>query len=404
VDADIVLNADHMSQPGARFDVKRDYQLNDQQARLMDDARIGIERASGISSGFMGRNGTATSGLQEQTQVEQSTQSLAGLMEAFGRGRALVGECLLSMIIEDIGKEQETVVIEGDTIRPERTVMLNVPEVDPETGVEYLSNDVQRLRLKVALEDVPTSSSFRAQQLTTLGEAVKSMPPAMQAAVMPFMVGLMDLPYKKEVVEAIKAAAAQETPEAVEQRINQAVQDALAKSGNDLKAREVAMKERKADARLPSWCPKRCRLVWPAPSQPCRPGRSSPPCPRWHPLPMWSCRAPGISAPTRWAKTRTFPSRLQWLATPRCQAKWRQARHLTWKRTGPWACIRTPAQDYHPCRSSRALACKELRRHAPLTTSPNGGQYERQPRAARRGRGIVAIGCWTGVVTEQCPV
>jgi hypothetical protein len=245
-----VLNADHMSQPGARFEVKRDYQLNDQQARLMDDARIGIERASGISSGFMGRNGTATSGLQEQTQVEQSTQSLAGLMEAFGRGRALVGECLLSMIIEDIGNEQETVVIEGDTIRPERTVVLNLPEVDPETGVEYLSNDVQRLRLKVALEDVPTSSSFRAQQLTTLGEAVKSMPPAMQAAVMPFMVGLMDLPYKKEVVEAIKAAAAQETPEAVEQRINQAVQDALAKSGNDLKAREVAIKERKADSEI----------------------------------------------------------------------------------------------------------------------------------------------------------
>jgi hypothetical protein len=250
VSSDIVLNADHMSQPGARFEVKRDYQLNDQQARLMDDARIGIERASGISSGFMGRNGTATSGLQEQTQVEQSTQSLAGLMEAFGRGRTLVGECLISMIVEDIGREQDVVVIEGDSIRPERTVVLNVPEVDPETGVEYLSNDVQRLRLKVALEDVPTSSSFRAQQLTTLGEAVKSMPPAMQAAVMPFMVGLMDLPYKKEVVEAIKAAAAQETPEAVEQRINQAVQDALAKSGNDLKAREVAIKERKADSEI----------------------------------------------------------------------------------------------------------------------------------------------------------
>lgn len=250
VDADIVLNADHMSQPGARFEVKRDYQLNDQQARLMDDARMGIERASGISSGFMGRNGTATSGLQEQTQVEQSTQSLAGLMGSFGRSRALVGECLLSMIIEDIGREQETVVIEGDTFQQERTVMLNMPEVDPATGVEYLSNDVQRLRLKVALEDVPTSSSFRAQQLTTLGEAVKSMPPAMQSAVMPFMVGLMDLPYKKEVVEAIKAAAQQESPEAIEQRINEAVQDALAKSGNELKAREVAIKERKADSEI----------------------------------------------------------------------------------------------------------------------------------------------------------
>jgi hypothetical protein len=214
---------------------------------------IGIERASGISSGFMGRNGTATSpALQEQTQVEQSTQSLAGLMEAFGRGRADGRvNAAISMIIEDIGKRSRmTVVIEGDTIRPERTVMLNVPEVDPETGVEYLSNDVQRLRLKVSLEDVPTSSSFRAQQLTTLGEAVKSMPANMQAAVMPFMVGLMDLPYKREVVEAIRAASQAESPEAIDQRIKQAVQDALAKSGNELKAREVALKERKADAKI----------------------------------------------------------------------------------------------------------------------------------------------------------
>lgn len=242
VDADIVLNADHMAQQGARFEVKRDFQLNDQQARMMDDARVSIERASGITSGMMGRTGTATSGLQEQTQVEQSTQSLAGLMDRFGRGRTMVGECLLSMIIEDIGRDQEEVIIEGDTVRPERRVMLNLPEVDPATGVQYLSNDVQRLRLKVALEDVPTTSSFRAQQLTTMGEAVKSMPPNMQAAVMPFMVGLMDLPYKKEVVEAIRAASQQETPEAIEQRIKEAVQDALAKAGNDLKARELELK------------------------------------------------------------------------------------------------------------------------------------------------------------------
>jgi hypothetical protein len=157
---------------------------------------------------------------------------------------------LLSFIIEDLASEEETVVIEGDAVRPERTVVLNKPELDPDTGVAYLSNDVQRTRMKVALEDVPSTSSFRAQQLTTMGEAVKSMPANMQAAVMPYMVGLMDLPYKREVVEAIRAAAQQESPEAVEQRIQQAVQDALAKSGNDMKAREVAIKERKADSEI----------------------------------------------------------------------------------------------------------------------------------------------------------
>jgi len=249
-DADIVLNADHMAQPGARYEVKRDYQLNDQHYNLIQDARASIERASGITAGFSGQKGTATSGLQEQTQVEQSTQALSGLMDKFGRARAMVGEMLMSMIIEDMGREETTVVIEGDAVRPGRTVVLNKPEVDPATGIQYLSNDVQRIRLKVALEDVPTTSSFRAQQMTTMGEAIKAMPPNMQAAVMPFFVGLMDLPYKRDVVEAIRAASAQETPEGVEQRIKEAVQQALKDAGNEIKGREVAIKERKADAEI----------------------------------------------------------------------------------------------------------------------------------------------------------
>lgn len=162
----------------------------------------------------------------------------------------MVGEMMMHLIIQDMGKEPQTVVIEGDALRPEKVVQLNLPEVDPATGIEYLSNDVQRIKLKVALEDVPTSSSFRSQQLNVLGEAVKSMPANMQAAVMPFVVGLMDLPYRREVIEAIRAAQQQESPEAIEQRIKQAVDDALAKSGNEIKAREVQIKERKADAEI----------------------------------------------------------------------------------------------------------------------------------------------------------
>ena len=251
VDADIILDHNHMAQPGARFEVKRDYQLSEQHYKLMQDSRASIERASaGITAGFMGRQGTATSGIQETTQVEQSNQSLASIMDNFSQGRTLVGEMLLSMIIEDMAGNPETVTIEGDAVRPERVIALNQPTMDPATGVRYLTNDVQRTRLKVALEDVPTSSSFRAQQLTTLGEAVKSMPANMQAAVMPYMVGLMDLPYRKEVVDAIRAASQAETPEAIEKRIKEAVSQALANAGNELKARQVAIQENESDAKI----------------------------------------------------------------------------------------------------------------------------------------------------------
>ena len=117
----------------------------------------------------------------------------------------------MAMEIEDMGESEQTVVIEGDAINSPRSVTLNRPERDADTGLVYLSNDVQRTRLKVALEDVPTSSSFRAQQLAAMSEAVKALPPAAQQAAMPFMVDLMDLPRKAQFVEAVKKA--QEMPD-----------------------------------------------------------------------------------------------------------------------------------------------------------------------------------------------
>lgn len=231
VDADIVLDPAEMEKPGARFEVKRDYQLTEQHYRMVEDARSSIERVGPGTSGFLGKEGNATSGLQEQTQVEQSTQRLAGLFDNFKDGRTTVGEILVSFLVEDTGAEPQAVVIEGDAVRPPRTVVLNGPELDPVTLQPYLSNDVQRTRMKVALEDVPTTSSFRAQQLNALSETVKSMDEPMKQAVMPFMVGLMDLPYKREVVEAIRASAERETPQAAEMR-----------RANDLKERELTLK------------------------------------------------------------------------------------------------------------------------------------------------------------------
>ncbi|MBL7089932.1 hypothetical protein [Acidovorax sp.] len=243
VDADFVLDADHMAQQGAKFERKRDFQLNAQHFQLMQDSRAAANGVSGVSPSFKGQEGTATSGVQEQTQVEQSQVSLADLMDNFKDARALVGEMLLALIIEDIGKEETVVVIEGDVLNPPRTVVLNSPEVDPHTGIVLLSNDVQRTRLKVALEDVPSSSSFRAQQLNALSESVKAATPEIQQVVMPFMIDLMDLPRKKEVVKAIREAQGQADPEAIRAQVKQELM-------HDLKEREVAVKEAESEARI----------------------------------------------------------------------------------------------------------------------------------------------------------
>ena len=251
VDADIILDPDAMAKPGARFDVKRDFQLTQHQLSLLDNARQAIQRISPAASGaFSGKRGTATSGVQEQTQVEQANQSLSDMMDNFKWARTMVGELLMSMIIDDIGAKPLTVVIEGDAVTADRTVVINKPETDPETGQAYLSNDLQRTRLLVSLEDVPSSASYRGQQLNAMSEAVKSLPAQYQAAAMPFLASLMDVPFKRDLVEALRAAGAQESPEQVEKRIKDEVAKALAQAGHDLKTRELDLKERKGDAEI----------------------------------------------------------------------------------------------------------------------------------------------------------
>lgn len=249
-DADILLDAEHMAKPGARFEVKRDYQLTEQHFSMLNDNRNTIGRVSNITAGFMGKAGTARSGKQEDTQVEQSNQALEDIMDNFRAARSQIGELLMSLVIEDIGDKPTEVTIEGDAVIPDRTVVLNKPEQDPATGMTYLSNDLLRTRLKVALEDVPSTNSYRGQQLAAMSEAIKSLPAEYQAAALPFLVSLMDVPFKREVVEAIRAVGQGDSPEQIEARIKQAVDDALAKAGNDLKARELDIKERKTDSEI----------------------------------------------------------------------------------------------------------------------------------------------------------
>lgn len=244
-DADIVLSQQHMAKPGSRFEIKRDYNLTDQHFQMMGENRASIERVSNITSGFQGKKSNATSGRQEQIQVEQSNQTLAKMMDNFREGRTMMGEMLLSMIVEDLGNEEEVVIIEGDAVTADRTVVINKPEVSEE-GYPYLSNDVQRTRLKVILSDVPSSKSYQEQQLNALSEVTKSLPPAVQAAVLPYVIALTDTPFKKDIVEAIKQASQAPTPEQIEEQIKEAVKQALAQAGNDIKLRELELKERES--------------------------------------------------------------------------------------------------------------------------------------------------------------
>ena len=68
------------------------------------------------------------------------------------------------------------------------------------------------------------------------------MPQQYQVVALPYLLQLMDIPDKDEIITAIKDAQQNQTPEQVQEQIDQAVKDALAKSGYDLKAKELELK------------------------------------------------------------------------------------------------------------------------------------------------------------------
>lgn len=242
VDADVVLNHEHMAKPGAQFKVERDFQLSEQHWKMLQDSRDGIQRVSGITPSVQGARSGATSGLQEATLVEQGTQALADINDNFATSRAEVGDVLLSLIIEDMIGKEETVVIK-DPLRDDVTVNLNTPAQD-ESGITYLDNDVERTKLKVAINDVPSTPSYRSQQLSAMSEAFKSTPPEFQKVLMPYLTALMDLPTdtREEIIRAVREAAKQSTPEEIEQRIKQAVSEARMSDARDLKLQELALR------------------------------------------------------------------------------------------------------------------------------------------------------------------
>ena len=247
-DADIVLDAEAMRQGGV-FKVERDFELNRQQYDRLVDAREGIKRVGGLSDAFMGMGAQSQSGVMQAGLVEQSNQNLADINDNFKESRMNVGDLLMSLIIEDIGSDPQNVFIDGGGIKDDKTIALNVPMVDDD-GIEYLDNDVQRTRLKVTLSEVPSTPSFRTQQLAAMSEAFKSAPPDYQKVMMPHLFALMDVPNKQDMIEAIKELGATPSEAEIEQRITQAVQEALTKAQTEIKMRELEQKQPLIDAQV----------------------------------------------------------------------------------------------------------------------------------------------------------
>jgi hypothetical protein len=249
-DAYIILDAKR--KPGSKFEVSTDANLTAQQFQAMQESKQEIEEASGVHKVMQGQQSGASSGLAINSLVEQGLNTLAEINDNYRHARRLVGEQLFYLLQADMKGRQIRVKV-GDGMA-QRVITLNQQTQDPQTGQTTVQNDISTISPKVVLDDIPSTPTFRLQQLQMLTEITKSLPPQLQSQVIDFVIAATDLPNRQEIVDRLRGSLGILTPEQQQQKQQQVeqaqqAQQAVAKQMEVLTAAEKAANIRAINAK-----------------------------------------------------------------------------------------------------------------------------------------------------------
>lgn len=243
-DAYVVLNPSR--KPTSIFKVEPGGDLAAQQFQVMQEAKQEIAEASGIHKSMQGQQSGASSGLAINSLIEQGMNTLAEINDNFRYARRLVGEMLFELLQQDLSKGPSKVTL-GEGKR-KRAIMLNQPAMDPETGQPVMLNDVRRVKAAIVLDDVPSTPTYRMQQLQMLTEVTKSLPPQLQGFVIDFIVEATDYPKRHELADRLRAAVGIADEEAQAQQAEQ--QQAAQAQAQDIQKKTFVLDAAERAARI----------------------------------------------------------------------------------------------------------------------------------------------------------
>ncbi|HHS83704.1 MAG TPA: portal protein [Gammaproteobacteria bacterium] len=233
-DAIVWLNKNRINKTSTAFQVDDNVDLSRQQFDVMQDAKQSILDTGGVYNQMMGKDvpGGATSGVAIENLVEQGAITLAEMNDNYAYARTKTHELLLSLVKEDIGRDEMEVVVGRNTGR-QRSVFLNKWEPD-ENGRKIKTNNVAHIKTRVDLEEVPNTTTYRRQMLNSLTEITKALPPDIQAVVMPMVIEATDYPRKREMADQVRKAIGIQKPlDQMTPEEQQQVQEAMQKADED---------------------------------------------------------------------------------------------------------------------------------------------------------------------------
>jgi hypothetical protein len=178
--------------------------LTAQQFNVYADSKQTLQDSAGIYQQQLGKKDVADSGIAISQLIEQGTTTLANINNNFSFARARVGELGLALVKADMAGKKMSVTVERRSVK--RRVKFNTPATDEVTGKQYLENDVTRMNMRMALDEVPQTPTARSQQFMLISEMVKSLPENLQAAVIDLVIKASDLPQKEEMIQRIRSA------------------------------------------------------------------------------------------------------------------------------------------------------------------------------------------------------
>lgn len=239
-----VLDATKMAQ-GGRFEIQTDFALNSQQYQALLDKRQAIKNVSGVYAAFEGSSNNQ-SGVALNAATEQSSQTLATLYDSYEHSKAMANDFLMSLIIEDVGDKPTTVTVTSD-YKPAKQVSLNKVE---ENG--QMTNGLQMTRLKVALSDVPNSTSHRVQTLQYYTQFMQFVPDIYKPVFLKHMTKLMDVGSadKKDILDAIAKINGEEVPS--ESKTPEEAQQVAAMKEQAMQQAQMAMQDAQLNLALKS--------------------------------------------------------------------------------------------------------------------------------------------------------
>ncbi|EKO3658717.1 portal protein [Vibrio metschnikovii] len=209
-DGYIELNPDRKNNKSVAeaFRVEQDFNIAQQQFNVMQESMKLIQDTMGVYAAFLGQGQTSQSGVAIANLVEQGATTLAEINDNYRYSCQLLGELILSYLIEDMkGKRNVPITINRDDPRKRKQVIVN------QETEEGLTNDITKLRTHIALAPVQQTAAYKQQLADRMMQITAQMPPEVQVAVIDLVAELTDIPNKAEFIDRVRDAIGIQKPQ-----------------------------------------------------------------------------------------------------------------------------------------------------------------------------------------------